>query len=106
MRRGGPEALRAAVSFFLGEDPIHASLRGVAGAARRAGHPVRRRGGMAASMHGSARMTVEVDVLLRAQDLRRVHESLARALRPPREFGARLDPSVRTKFEELRVATE
>lgn len=68
----------------MGEDPIHDSLRRIAARLDALRIPYAVVGGMAVSTHGYARTTVDVDVLLRGEDLRRVHEELAGlGYRPP-----------------------
>lgn len=77
MRRGGAEALRAASEFFMGDDSVHRSLRRIAGRLDELGIPYAVVGGMALVAHGYVRTTVDVDVLLPAGGLERVHGQLA-----------------------------
>jgi hypothetical protein len=84
MRRGGIEALRAAGRFFMGEDAVHRSLRRLAGKLDQLGIPYAVVGGMAVATHGYARTTVDVDVLVRPDDLPRLHGALdGLGYRPP-----------------------
>jgi len=76
MRRGGDQALRAAGEFFVGNDNVHRSLRRIAAELDRRGIPYAVAGGMALGAHGYARMTVDVDVILPADALARVHAEL------------------------------
>lgn len=76
MRRGGGEALRAAGEFFMGTDDVHQSLRRIASRLDQIGIPYAVGGGMALVAHGYARTTVDVDVLLPAGTLERVHSAL------------------------------
>jgi len=84
MRRGGREALRAAERFFMRDDEVHRSLRKIAGHLDRLGIPYAVAGGMALVAHGYDRTTVDVDVILPAGALPRVHAELeGRGYLPP-----------------------
>lgn len=76
MRRGGESALRAAGEFFMRDDSVHRSLRKITGRLGELGIPYAVVGGMALVAHGYDRTTVDVDVLLPADALPRVHAEL------------------------------
>lgn len=76
MRRGGARALRAAGAFFMRDDPVHRSLRKITSKLAELGIPHAVAGGMALVAHGYDRTTVDVDVLLPADALPRVHAGL------------------------------
>lgn len=76
MRRGGESALRAAGEFFMRDDSVHRSLRKITGRLGEMGIPYAVVGGMALVAHGYDRTTVDVDVLLPADALPRVHAEL------------------------------
>ncbi|NOT30619.1 MAG: hypothetical protein HOP15_09260 [Planctomycetes bacterium] len=76
MRRGGATALREAERFFMREDAVHRSLRKLAARLEQLGIPYAVAGGMALVAHGYDRTTVDVDVLLPADALPRVHAAL------------------------------
>ncbi len=60
----------------MGDDEVHRSLRKIAGELDRLGIPYAVAGGMALVAHGYERTTVDVDVLLPAEVLPRVHAEL------------------------------
>jgi len=76
MRRGGAEALKAASRFFMRDDAVHRSLHKIARKLDELGIPYAVAGGMALVAHGYDRTTVDVDVLLAAEALPRVHGAL------------------------------
>ena len=76
MRRGGASALRAAERFFMREDAVHRSLLKIAARLDQLEVPYAVAGGMALVAHGYDRTTVDVDVLLPADALARVHAEL------------------------------
>lgn len=76
MRRGGPQALRAAGEFFMREDAVHRSLRKITSKLDQLGIPYAVAGGMALVAHGYDRTTVDVDVLIPMDALSRVHSEL------------------------------
>ena len=76
MRRGGARALRAAGQFFMRDDAVHRSLRKITRKLDELGIPYAVAGGMALVAHGYDRTTVDVDVLLSADALLRVHAEL------------------------------
>ena len=68
----------------MGDDAVHRSLRKIAARLDDLGIPYAIVGGMAVVTHGYARTTVDVDVLLRPDDLVRVHAALdGLGFRPP-----------------------
>ncbi len=76
MARGGAAAIRAASRFFMKDDPVHQTLCEIA---RRLGEleiPYAVLGGMALVAHGYDRTTIDVDVLLTAEGLKKAHDSL------------------------------
>jgi hypothetical protein len=84
MRRGGGEALRAAEEFFMRHDDVHRTLQRIASTLDRLQIPYAVAGGMALVAHGYDRTTVDVDVLLPADALARVHSALhGLGYRPP-----------------------
>ena len=76
MRRGGETALREAGRFFMRDDAVHRSLRKVTTELEQMGIPYAVVGGMALVAHGYDRTTVDVDLLLTAEALARVHARL------------------------------
>jgi hypothetical protein len=84
MQRGGAKALRAAGRFFMRDDDVHTTLRNLTGRLDELGIPYAVAGGMALVAHGYDRTTVDVDVLLSADLLPRVHAELeGRGYLPP-----------------------
>jgi hypothetical protein len=110
MRRGGDAALRAAGRFFMRDDDVHRSLRRIAGRLEELGIPHAVAGGMALVAHGYDRTTVDVDVLVGADALARVHAALeGRGYLPPfpgskdlrdTETGVRIEFLVAGQFPE------
>ena len=102
MRRGGAPALRAAGRFLVGDDAVHRSLVRISAELERLRVPYAVVGGMALVAHGYARTTVDVDVLIPADDLARVHAGLARHGYQPPFAGSRdlrdADTGVRIEF--------
>jgi hypothetical protein len=76
MRRGGDTALKEAERFFMGTDAIYQSLRAIAAKLQELGIPYAVAGGMALVAHGYARTTVDVDILVTAEGLAKVHGQL------------------------------
>lgn len=84
MRRGGARALRAAGRFFMRDDEVHATLKRITGKLDELRIPHAVAGGMALVAHGYDRTTVDVDVLVSADLLPRVHAELeGRGYLPP-----------------------
>jgi hypothetical protein len=76
MRKGGEAALRSAERFFMRDDEVHRSLRKISARLEEVGIPYAVVGGMALVAHGYRRTTLDVDVLLPAEALPRVHAAL------------------------------
>jgi hypothetical protein len=76
MQRGGESALREAARFFMRDDAVHRSLRKITAKLKQLEIPYAVAGGMALVAHGYDRTTVDVDVLLPADALSRVHAAL------------------------------
>lgn len=76
MQRGGESALREAGRFFIREDAVHRSLRKITTKLEQLEIPYAVAGGMALVAHGYDRTTVDIDVLLPAGALPRVHAGL------------------------------
>ena len=76
MRRGGESALREAGKFFMREDDVHRTLRKIARSLEEQRIPYAIAGGMALVAHGYRRTTVDVDLVLTADALLRVHAAL------------------------------
>ncbi len=108
IQRGGESAIREVASFFAGEDAVHRSLRKITAKLEQLEIPYAVAGAMALVAHGYARTTVDVDVLVSAGALSRVHASLdgqgfvppfagSQALRDT-ETGVRIDFLVAGQF--------
>jgi hypothetical protein len=76
MRRGGAEAIEQAGKFFMQNDPVHITLRKIAAEMDKLGIPYAVAGGMALNAHGFVRNTIDVDILVTAEGLKRTHELL------------------------------
>ncbi len=76
MLRGGVTALREAERFFMREDAVHRSLRKIAAKLEEMEIPYAVADGMALVAYGYDRTTVDVDVVLPADALSRVHAGL------------------------------
>jgi hypothetical protein len=76
MRRGGEAALKEAERFFMREDKVHETLRRITSKLSELGIPYAVAGGMSLVAHGYTRTTVDVDILVTAEDLERVHAAL------------------------------
>jgi hypothetical protein len=76
MRRGGSTAIENAGRFFMRDDPVHRSLVRITARLNELGISYAVAGGMALVVHGYDRTTVDVDVLVTAEGLERVHQSL------------------------------
>ncbi len=70
-KRSAEEALRDSDDFFAGEGPIHATLRRLAERLDREGMPYALIGAMALNLLGYARQTVDLDVLLTKEGLKK-----------------------------------
>jgi hypothetical protein len=76
MLRGGATALREAGRFFMRDDAVHRSLRKITTKLEQLEIPYAVAGGMALVAHGYDRTTVDVDVLVPADALPKVHAGL------------------------------
>lgn len=108
MRRGGASAIRETGRFFMREDVVHRSLRKIATKLEQLEIPYAVAGAMALVAHGYDRTTLDVDVLVPADALSRVHAELdglgylppfvgSKALRDT-ETGVRIDFLVAGEF--------
>jgi hypothetical protein len=75
-RRGGDAAMRQLGRFFMKEDEVYEALRAISGKLEELSIPYAIAGGMALNAHGFRRGTVDVDILVSPDGLRRVHEKL------------------------------
>jgi hypothetical protein len=76
MRQGGDAAVREAAKFFMRDDPVYQTLRGVTARLQELKIPYAVVGGMALVAHGYDRTTADVDILVTAQGLQQVHAQL------------------------------
>lgn len=76
MRQGGEAAIEIAGEFFMRNDPVHKSLYTIARRLNELGISYAVAGGMALVAHGYARTTVDIDILVSAESLRRIHNEL------------------------------
>lgn len=76
MRAGGSAALAATERFFMQDDAVHQTLRTIAPKLEQLGVKYAVVGGMALVAHGYRRTTVDVGILVAAEDNRRMHERL------------------------------
>ncbi len=76
MRRGGKAAIHEAGRFFMRDDPVHQTLREIARRLDEMGIAYAVVGGMALVAHGYLRTTVDVDLLVTSESLKRIHERL------------------------------
>jgi hypothetical protein len=102
IRKGGALALEHAGRFFMADDPVHGSLRAIAAKLDELGVPYAIAGGMALVAHGYERTTIDVDILVTAEGLARIHQNLdGRGWVPPFEGSKNLrdtDTGVRIEF--------
>jgi hypothetical protein len=76
MRRGGSASLAAASRFFMRDDPVYQTLRGITSKLDQLAIPYAIVGGMALVAHGYDRTTVDVDILVTPASLAAIHERL------------------------------
>ena len=76
VRRGGAAALEEVGRFFMKEDPVHKALRSIAARLDDLGISYAVAGGMALVSHGYRRTTEDVDIVVSAEGLTRIHEQL------------------------------
>jgi hypothetical protein len=75
-RRGGDAAMRQLGRFFMGDDPVHITLRKIASKLDDLEIPYAVAGAMALNVHGFQRATLDVDMLVTAEGLKKIHEEL------------------------------
>jgi hypothetical protein len=63
------DVLSRADAYFMSKSPLHDAARAIAGAFDAAGIPYAVAGALALAVHGHARMTTDVDILVRREDL-------------------------------------
>ena len=84
LRQGGGIATAAAGAFFMAEDPVHHSLRAIAGRLNEVGIAYAVADGMALVAHGYQRTTADINVLVTPQGLAAAHAQLdGRGYVPP-----------------------
>ena len=102
MRRGGSAAIEEVSRFFMRDDAVHRSLRRLTRTLAELGIAHAVVGGMALVAHGYDRTTVDVDVLVTAEGLDRIHRELTgRGYLPPFEGSRNLrdtETGVRIEF--------
>lgn len=83
------ESLREAERFFGGRGKVHRTMRRFAARLAKAKIQYAIIGGMAMTLHGYQRVTTDVDLLVTAEGLDRIHEKIvvmsSRRARPVRE---------------------
>lgn len=96
-------ALSEASRFFEGTGGVQESLRRIAGRLDELGIPYAIVGGMALFLHGYRRFTEDVDLLVAADDLPRIHAALrGRGYLPPFEKSKQLrDTETKVRIEFL-----
>jgi hypothetical protein len=75
-RRGGEAAMCQLGRFFMGDDPVHITLRKIAAQLDKLGVPYAVAGAMALNAHGFQRATLAVDMLVTPEGLKRIHAEL------------------------------
>ncbi|MFT3789082.1 MAG: nucleotidyltransferase family protein [Tepidisphaeraceae bacterium] len=75
-RQGGHAALVEAQRFLMGESAVQESLVRIAKKLDELGIPYAICGGMSLVAHGYNRTTIDVDILVSAESLKRIHKSL------------------------------
>jgi hypothetical protein len=76
MRAGGSAALEETERFFMKEDAVHQALRAIVPKLDELGIPYAVVGGMALTVYGYKRATVDVDILVTRESNRLIHEKL------------------------------
>lgn len=76
MSRGGGAAIEEASRFFMKQGPVHQALRRIAAIIEELEIPYAVAGGMALVAHGYERNTVDVNLLVTAEGLQSVHQTL------------------------------
>lgn len=77
MKKGGAAAIHEAGRFFMKKDPVHESLYKTTKRLRDLGIPYAIVGGLALVVHGYARTTIDVDVLVTPEGLKKAQEHLS-----------------------------
>ncbi|MDP6118515.1 MAG: hypothetical protein QF437_12155 [Planctomycetota bacterium] len=86
LRNGGEIALQNASRFFMKDDPVHHTLKNICGRLQDLDVDYAVVGGMALVAHGYIRTTVDVDILLNQDGLKKAHDALeGLGYRPPFE---------------------
>jgi hypothetical protein len=75
-RRGGDAAMRQLGRFFMGDDPVHITLRKITSKLHELNVPYAIAGAMALNAHGFQRATLDVDMLVTSEGLKKIHEAL------------------------------
>jgi|SRR6058998_3749842 len=84
LRRDDVDTVAAMCRFFMEDDPVHHTLRKIANKLDELGISYAIVGGMALGAHHVVRATVDVDILVSAEGLRKIHEDLdGRGFVPP-----------------------
>ncbi len=102
--RSVDEILQESEAFFMKEGKVHQTLKRLARTLEEESIPYAIVGGMALSLQGYTRETVDVDILLTPDGLQRFHERLVGKGYLPAFTGARkrfLDVETRVKIETL-----
>ncbi len=76
MSLGGTEAIIQAGRFFMRDDPVHTTLRRISLKLDELRVPYAIAGGMALVAHGYDRTTVDIDILVTAEGLAKIHTAL------------------------------
>ena len=76
VRRGGNAAIAEAGKFFMKQGDVFQALRKIASRLDELGIPYAIVGGMAVSAHGAFRTTDDVDILVTAEGLSKIHSAL------------------------------
>jgi hypothetical protein len=102
LRRDDVDTVAAMCRFFMEDDPVHQTLRKIAVKLDELGIPYAIVGGMALGAHHFVRATVDVDILVTAEGLKKIHDHLdGRGFVPPFAGSRNLrdvDTGVRIKF--------
>jgi hypothetical protein len=102
LRRDDVNAVAAMCRFFMADDPVYHTLKKITSTLDELGIPYAVAGGMALGAHHFVRATTDVDILLSADGLKALHESVAgRGFMPPFEGSRNLrdvETGVRIEF--------
>jgi hypothetical protein len=103
MQRGGDAAIRTAGRFFMKDDPVHQTLITITEHLTKLHIPYCVAGGMALVAHGYDRTTVDIDVIVTEESLKKIHQNLAgRGYLPPFSNSRNLrDTSTQVRIEFL-----